>query len=153
MRHTKRIVLLAFVIASALSCGDASPTKPEEMRSSCNTMFNPNAFPAATISFQSDIVPIFKKNGCTSIFCHGSVPPQSGYSLLTATDALGPGNEAKQLGTCNTIRGDPDASYIIKKLTGAPGIIGNRMPEGGGPIDSADLLKIRQWMAEGARNN
>ncbi|MBI1923142.1 hypothetical protein HYR99_02715 [Candidatus Poribacteria bacterium] len=153
IKHIKLIFLLALVTVSALSCGNDSPTEPEERRSSCNTAFNPNAFPAATISFKADILPIFEKNGCGSIFCHGSTTPQSGYSPFTAVGALGPGNEAKQLGTCNVIRGNPDESYLIKKLTGAPGIIGNRMPEGGDPIDTADLLKIRQWITEGARDN
>jgi len=153
MKHTQFIFVLAFVVACVLSCGDDPPTKPEETGTSCNTAFDPNAFRTATISFKTDIVPIFEKNGCGSIFCHGSTHPQSGYSPFTAIGALGPGNEAKQLGTCNVIRGNPDASYLIKKLTGAPGSIGNRMPEGGDPIDSADLLKLRQWMAEGARDN
>ena len=158
MRYTELIVLLAFVVASVLSCGDSptepeDATEPEEMLSSCNTVFNPEAFPAATISFQLDIVPIFEKYGCNAMFCHGSTTPQSGYSPLTAIDILGPGDEAKSLGTCNVIRGDPSASYIIKKLTGAPGIIGSQMPVGGDPIDDADLLKIHQWITEGAQDN
>lgn len=87
------------------------------------------------------------------MFCHGGNPPASGYSLLTAVDAMGPGQEAAQLEICNVVRGDPDGSYIIKKLMGAQGIIGNRMPYGGDPIADAHLQKIRQWILEGARDN
>jgi hypothetical protein len=158
MKYVGWVFLFAFIITGVLSCGESSDETISEGEESpdpatCNTPFNPDAFPAATISFKADILPIFEKNGCGGIFCHGSTTPQSDYSPLTAVSILGPGNEARELGTCDVVRGDPDASYLIKKLTGEPGIMGNRMPEGGDAIDDAELLKIRQWIAEGARDN
>jgi mono/diheme cytochrome c family protein len=48
--------------------------------------------------------------------------------------------------------GDPDNSYIIHKITGAPDIIGDRMPP---PPEAAlsprEIAAIREWIAAGAK--
>ena len=49
--------------------------------------------------------------------------------------------------------GDPDNSYLIQKLEGAPGIMGSRMPQGGPFLDQATVDMIRQWIMDGAPNN
>jgi hypothetical protein len=49
--------------------------------------------------------------------------------------------------------GDADASYIILKLEGAPGVSGTRMPQGGPFLSSVQINLIRQWINEGALNN
>ena len=49
--------------------------------------------------------------------------------------------------------GDPDNSYLIQKIEGAPGIVDQRMPEGGPFLDQATIDMIRQWVTEGAPNN
>ncbi len=49
--------------------------------------------------------------------------------------------------------GNPDDSYLIRKLEGAPGIAGSRMPQGGPFLDAATVNLIRQWISEGAENN
>ena len=52
------------------------------------------------------------------------------------------------------IAGDPDNSYLVKKLEGASGIAGQRMPRGNGPfLTEGQMLVIRRWIAEGAANN
>ena len=45
---------------------------------------------------------------------------------------------------------DPDSSYIIRKLQGSPGIIGQRMPFGGPYLPQSTIDVIRQWIANGA---
>jgi hypothetical protein len=49
--------------------------------------------------------------------------------------------------------GDPDNSYLIRKLEGAAGIVGTRMPQGGPFLDQATVDMIRQWISDGALNN
>ena len=49
--------------------------------------------------------------------------------------------------------GDPDNSYLIRKLEGDAGIVGSRMPQGGPFLDQATTDQIRQWIADGAPNN
>jgi hypothetical protein len=46
--------------------------------------------------------------------------------------------------------GDPDNSYIIRKLSGAPGIVGGRMPLDETPLPQSTIDVIRQWITNGA---
>lgn len=48
---------------------------------------------------------------------------------------------------------DPDGSYLIHKLEGRSGIIGDRMPLGGSSLAQTDIDVIRTWIAQGAPNN
>jgi len=42
--------------------------------------------------------------------------------------------------------GDPANSYLIKKLLGAPGIKGDRMPRGGKPMPAPEIAAIEAWI-------
>lgn len=44
-------------------------------------------------------------------------------------------------------------SYLIRKLEGAPGIVGSRMPLTGPSLDQATVDRIRAWIDAGAPNN
>ena len=46
--------------------------------------------------------------------------------------------------------GDPDNSYLIMKLEGAPGIVGAQMPFGGPYLPQSTIDVIRQWIIDGA---
>lgn len=47
--------------------------------------------------------------------------------------------------------GNPSNSYLIQKIEGTPGIVGQRMPRGGAPaLDQATVSVIRQWISNGA---
>jgi hypothetical protein len=57
-------------------------------------------------------------------------------------------------GATIVIPGDPDNSYIVKKLEGAPDIVGVRMPRGNGPfLTPGQMLVLRRWIEIGAPNN
>jgi methionine-rich copper-binding protein CopC len=47
--------------------------------------------------------------------------------------------------------GDPDSSYIIRKLQGTPGISGQQMPFGGPYLPQSTIDVIRQWITNGAQ--
>ena len=49
--------------------------------------------------------------------------------------------------------GDPDSSYIIRKLQGSPGITGEQMPFGGPYLPQATIDVIRQWITNGAQQS
>ena len=49
--------------------------------------------------------------------------------------------------------GNPDDSYLIRKLEGGPDIVGDRMPRGGPFLPQATIDEIRAWIAAGAENN
>jgi hypothetical protein len=53
-------------------------------------------------------------------------------------------------GEIRVIPGDPDNSYLIKKVEGNPSIVGQRMPIGGKYLTDGQVLIIRRWIANGA---
>lgn len=61
---------------------------------------------------------------------------------------------SQKAGTIRVIPGDPDNSYLIHKIEGAPGIVGQRMPRTNGPfLTPGQILIIRTWIRQGAQNN
>jgi hypothetical protein len=46
---------------------------------------------------------------------------------------------------------DPDSSYLVQKLEGSSGILGERMPRGGPYLPQATIDVIRQWITNGAQ--
>ena len=70
------------------------------------------------------------------------------YQQLVGRASLG------KPGATLVIPGDPDNSYIVKKLERAPDIVGGRMPRNNGPfLTEGQMRVIRRWIAEGAANN
>lgn len=93
---------------------------------------------------------------CTQ--CHVAGGAAAGTGLIL-TDGLSYANlvgKASRLkpGATLVIPGDPDNSYIVHKLEGAPDINGLRMPRNTGPfLTPGQMLVIRRWIKEGAANN
>ena len=57
-------------------------------------------------------------------------------------------------GAVRVVPGDPDHSYILQKLEGAPAIVGERMPRTGGPyLTEGQISIIRRWIETGAKND
>lgn len=46
--------------------------------------------------------------------------------------------------------GDPDVSYLVRKVEGAAGICGSRMPYGREPLSAGEIAALRKWIADGA---
>ena len=119
----------------------------------------PNLTPTLS-SIQRDIFSASDSSGrtaCTS--CHIPGGPANGTGLFL-TDAptsyaalVGRGSRLKP-GETLVIPGDPDNSYLVRKLEGGPNINGLRMPRNTGPfLTEGQMLVIRRWIAEGANNN
>ncbi len=49
--------------------------------------------------------------------------------------------------------GDPDNSYLVRKIQGSPGIVGVQMPASGPHLTQAQIDEVRAWIAAGALNN
>jgi hypothetical protein len=70
------------------------------------------------------------------------------YQQLVGRASLG------KPGATLVIPGDPDNSYMVKKLERAPDIVGERMPRNNGPfLTEGQMRVIRRWIADGAPNN
>jgi hypothetical protein len=50
------------------------------------------------------------------------------------------------------VAGDPDASYLVRKIEDAVGIQGTAMPPGN-PLSADQVQLVRDWIAAGALND
>ena len=93
---------------------------------------------------------------CTQ--CHTNVgrTPAAGLNLVEGASygALVGRPSINKPGETFVIPGDPDNSYLVKKLEGTAGIVGLRMPRNAGPfLTEGQMLVLRRWIKEGAANN
>ncbi len=103
-----------------------------------------------TVSFAADIQPVFNDN---CVVCHGA----GGSAGLDLRQGAAYGNIVNVAGTQIPSlflieQGDPDNSYLIRKLKGQ-GISGSRMPLGGPFLSQTIITRFENWTAEGALNN
>ena len=116
----------------------------------------------ATVSFSSNIQPIFNRSCAVAANCHAG--PGSADLDLTAGKAYGqtvnvPSTQQKNLKRVNP--GNPDTSYLVRKIHNGPNISGTIMPQGcpATPLSGAQCLSaddmgaIVQWVTECAPNN
>ena len=95
----------------------------------------------APVSFSTNILPIFLRNGCLS--CHGGL---GGLEVGSVAQLLRGGDHGPVI-----VPGNAAASHIIQKLSPNPPF-GSRMPLGGALPDST-VQVIRNWINQGALNN
>jgi hypothetical protein len=144
----KRVIAIAVALA-AMGCDEqlrdvAGPTPNLEVTFS---------------SIQRDIFSAPDSTGraaCTG--CHNAQGARFAANLnladATAYAQLVNMPSTNKAGAIRVIPGDPDNSYLIHKLEGGPGIVGQRMPRTTGPfLTSGQILIIRRWIQEGAANN
>jgi hypothetical protein len=109
-------------------------------------------------SIQRDIFDARDSSGraaCTE--CHNAVGGRFNGLVLTGDVAHGNlvnvGSRGKP-GAIRVIPGDPANSYLIHKLEGRPGIVGERMPRGAGPfLSDGQISVIKRWIELGAAND
>jgi hypothetical protein len=94
---------------------------------------------------------------CTN--CHtdvGGRTPSGGLNLrheVAYAALVGVASRGKT-GAVRVIPGDADNSYIVQKLEGRSGIVGERMPRTGGPyLTEGQMTILKRWIATGANNN
>ncbi len=92
------------------------------------------------------------------IDCHSDQGRNASGGLVLldgrAYDALVTRPSTGKPGATRVVPGDPDNSYLVKKLEGALDIAGVRMPRGTGPfLTPGQMLVIRRWIQQGAQNN
>jgi hypothetical protein len=139
----------AFVIFASLACDEK-----------LSSLAGPT--PSLQPSFASIQAEIFEKSdsagrsACTNCHSNTGRNPSGGMNLNhdTAYDQLVGVNARTKAGAIRVIPGDPENSYLVKKLEGASGISGNRMPNSGPPyLTEGQILIIKRWIALGAPRN
>ena len=93
---------------------------------------------------------VFNVN-CAVSGCHGGAGAQYGLRLDPGFSA---GNlinvpSPRDSNLIRVVPGDPDASFMIQKLQGTQ-TLGDRMPDGGPYLTTAQVNVIRQWIQDGA---
>jgi hypothetical protein len=94
---------------------------------------------------------------CTN--CHtdvGGRTPSGGLNLrheVAYAALVGVASRGKT-GAVRVIPGDSENSYVIQKLEGRSGIVGERMPRTGGPyLTEGQMTILKRWIATGANND
>ena len=149
--------LLRVLVASMAVAVAVFSTACDESLSSV-TGPTPNLAPTFS-SIQREIFETTDASGrwmCTN--CHTNVGrnPSGGLNLTAGNSygALINIASGARPGAVRVIPGDPDNSYLVKKLDDSRDITGVRMPRGEGPfLTPGQLLVIRRWIAQGAPNN
>ncbi len=88
--------------------------------------------------------------------CSGCHPPSGGGLDLRSGQTFGSTvnvASSQQPSLMRVKPGDPDNSYLVRKLAGGSGITGSRMPQGGPFLSAQDLQLVRSWISQGAPNN
>ena len=132
------LILLTLVLTA---CGELkSPTEPGGGGDPVD--------PTATFTrVQSEVF----TPSCTTVGCHDLIGQQAQLVLVQGRgyDATVGQPSIQMPSLLRVAPGDPDGSYLLRKLTGA-GITGARMPFGGAPLDDAKIRLVRDWIRRGA---
>ncbi len=120
--------------------------------------------PSCTVSYAQNIQPIYNRSCATSTACH--IGPTSGAGLQLqqgVSFAASVNRPSTQLPRVLLVDpGDPDASYLLRKVEFGPGVVfGLQMPQGcpGAPQGGAvcptadEISAIRTWIIECAPDN
>lgn len=142
-----RLRFILFSVVLLTSCGKLTelPTSPTDT-SGGGTPPDPTA---TFTRVKTDVLPT-----CQAVGCHGRIAPQENLTLtndLAYQQSVGvPSVEEPSLR--RVAPGDPNNSYLYRKLTGV-GITGDRMPQGGPFLSDAQIALVRDWIRRGAPND
>ena len=106
---------------------------------------------AAPVSYQNEVMAVLAKGGCNMGTCHGNANGKGGFKISLRGES--PTGDWKviarnELGRrLNLI--EPDESLLLKKATAQIPHEGRRRFE----VDSWEYRILRQWIAEGAKND
>jgi hypothetical protein len=134
--------------SDAMNCGACGKTCGNG--ESCNGGVCVGCGPA--VSFRAQVQPILTA-GCTTN-CHSGKRPAGGLGLeASVAYAEMVGVTSTCGGRKHVAPGQPDASYLINKLTGIGMCSGSVMPKADGMLPATQVDLIRAWICQGAPNN
>jgi hypothetical protein len=142
--------LIALTITTAAAC--------DENLSSIAGPDTPDLEPTFT-SVQKDILRTAEsgtgRRACVSCHTANGRTPAGGLNMDVPDPhaVLVNGASTRNPGQVFIVPGNPDASYLVKKLEGAPDIVGARMPLGGPYLKPGQIQILRRWIELGAPKN
>ena len=107
-----------------------------------------------TISYANNIQPIYDTS-CALAGCHLGAAPAFGLNLAAGAsyDATVSVKSLQRPKLFLVDPGNPDDSYLVRKIEGGPDIAGDMMPANMPPLPADEMDAIRQWITECAPNN
>ncbi|HEY5101200.1 MAG TPA: Ig-like domain-containing protein [Steroidobacteraceae bacterium] len=145
IRQTRRLALLG-LLASA-GCAGNGQGLDQNGRPVGSDGGSGAALTADLQSIQDNIfTPI-----CTRCHIGASAPEGLRLDAADSFDLLVGISSAEEPNVLRVAPGDPDNSYLIRKLEGSSGIVGVQMPFGGPYLPQATIDVIRQWITNGAQ--
>ena len=131
---------LLLLAGSTVACGGDSPTGP-----------SPTA-PGGLAPRLSSIQSMIFNPRCVEH--HGDHATEAGLDLTTGNAFANLVNvRSVQVALHLVTPNDAENSYLIHKIDGRTGIVGDRMPPDGPFLTTAQIDVIRQWINNGAPNN
>jgi len=96
---------------------------------------------------------IFDKHCVTD--CHESASAAASLQLVKTRSYADLVNKPSQqiASQIRVMPGDPDGSYLIKKMEGSPGIVGDQMPKLLPLRPQSEIDRLRAWITRGAPND
>lgn len=142
------LVLMATLAIAVLATGSCSRNDSRTPDNDPPQTLPPAEMKSPAVSFGGVIQPIFSKS-CALTDCHGgkqtpNLSPERSYGNLVRVASV----EVPALMRIEP--GKPDSSYLYHKITGAPDIVGKRMPRGKPPLPQDQIDAIRHWIEQGA---
>lgn len=149
----KRVSMCLLIAGLVAGCGAGSGEGLDEQGLPRNGNGNGNGGndtppePGTLAQLQADIFsPI-----CTQCHTGGAAP--EGLRLdseQSSFDSLVNQPSGQQPSLQRVAPGDPEASYLLRKLEGADGIDGGQMPLGMSPLSDTRIAQVRDWIENGA---
>lgn len=185
MRFASLAAISVLVISGAIACssstgstssstssssGSSGTTSGSSGTSGCVDYSPPAGFDATTptVSFATDVVPIFGMSCGLSVSCHGATTGNANGVFLNKTDPAKiyanivskAGDELPSMDFVTP--GDPRNSYLMRKMDASQcaldsqctgGTCESSMPQNldSLPVETRDV--VRRWIAQGAQNN
>ena len=142
MPELSRSVLVLLVVGAA-ACGSDSPTAPTPTPTP-----TPGGLTATLSSIQSEVF------DASCIGHHGDHATEAELDLTAGQSYSNLVNVPSIQVALDLVEpNDAENSYLIHKLDGRAGMVGDRMPVGGPFLSQADIDVIKQWINAGAQNN
>ncbi|MEX2401427.1 MAG: DUF5777 family beta-barrel protein [Rhodothermales bacterium] len=112
----------------------------------CSSAFSP-AYGQTLSELESQVGDIFSQS-CARVGCHAGSDPQMGLSLeadlFVDHTVQSDSRERPDLQLAHP--GEPDSSYLVKKVRGDEDIIGGPMPMTGNPLSDSEIETIASWI-------
>jgi len=144
----QELALIAAWINAGAAFDGPDPTAPLGAAAaappgSATTPVAPVALKPGDVSFAFEIAPLLLKN-CAG--CHDADQPEARFSMTTFARLSTGGRSGTPF-----VAGRAADSLLVRKIKGASGIEGQRMPIGKPPLSPEAIALIEKWIDQGAR--